>query len=229
MNVSIVIRSKNEERLIDEVLQQVFAQEFPETYEVIVLDSGSQDRTLDVVRSFPIRLEHLPAEKFTFGYALNYGASLANGDYVVFLSAHCLPCGHFWLSELLGPLKSNTQLVATYGRQVPQPGVNLFEEPELVAAYTLREDQTVRAPFSNANSAIRKEVLQHYPFDESIPTGEDFLWAYTLPEECRVQYVHSAAVFHSHPPTLRYWRQRWYSEGMMAAYLTQLYCVTDPW
>src|SRR5262249_33745764 len=135
MKVSVVIRSRNEECFIGAVLAEVFAQDYHAPYEVVVLDSGSQDRTLDIVRTFPARLEHLPAENFTFGYALNLGVRLAAGQYVVFLSAHCVPCNRSWLRELIQPLDDDLQVVATYGKQEPQQGVNPFEERELEAAY----------------------------------------------------------------------------------------------
>jgi rhamnosyltransferase len=228
MRVSIVIRSKNEEHFIGSVLQRVLEQEFTEQYEVIVLDSGSKDRTVEIVRGFPVRLEEIPTGEFTFGFALNHGASLAHGEYVVFLSAHCVPCSRSWLRELVTPFTNNALVVATYGRQKPIPGVNPFEERELEQSYTLQADNTVRASFSNANSAVRKSVWQDVPFDEETSSGEDFLWAYTLPAPYIIRYVHDASVFHSHPPLLRYWRRRWYEEGLMGQYLALRHKVPDP-
>lgn len=228
MKVSILIRSKNEERLIGPVLQQVLAQDFPEPYEVMVLDSGSQDRTVEIVRRFPVRLETIPAERFTFGSALNLGAALAQGEYVVFLSAHCLPREHLWLRALLAPFEGNPCVAASYGRQEPMPGVNPLEERGIEQAYTLRANNTVQASFSNANSAVRKCVWQDFPFDEEIASGEDFLWAYRLPSSYAIQYVHEASVFHSHPPLLRYWQRRWYEEGLMGQYLALRHGVPNP-
>jgi glycosyltransferase involved in cell wall biosynthesis len=228
MKASIVIRSKNEERFIGSVLQQVLEQEFADPYEVIVLDSGSQDRTLDIVRRFPVRLEMIPPEQFTFGAALNRGAVFARGEYVVFLSAHCVPCHRSWLQELTNPFAQDPLIAATYGRQEPIPGVNPIEEVALVQAYTLRADNTVRAHFSNANSAVRKRVWCHHPFDEEITSAEDFLWAYSLPAPYTIQYVHSAGVFHSHPPRLRYWWKRWYDDGLMVPYLARRYGAPGP-
>jgi len=228
MKASILIRSKNEERIIGSVLQRVLTQDFAEPYEIIVLDSGSQDRTVDIVRGFPVRLETIPARRFTFGSALNLGTSLARGEYVVFLSAHCMPRTRSWLQELTSPFANDPLVVATYGRQEPMPGVNPVEEQGLEQAYALRPDNTVRASFSNANSAVRKSVWQDFPFDEEISSGEDFLWASMLPAPYTIQYVHEASVFHSHPPLLRYWRRRWYEEGMMGQYLALRHGVPDP-
>ncbi|MBI3796941.1 MAG: glycosyltransferase family 2 protein [Deltaproteobacteria bacterium] len=225
MKAAIIIRSKNEERFIGSVLQRVLAQEFAEPYEVVVLDSGSQDHTCDIVRRFPVHLETIPPEQFTFGSALNRGARIMRGEYVVFLSAHCLPCDHRWLCELLTPLDLNPLVAATYGRQEPLQGVNRFEAMELERAFALREAKLVRAHFSNANSAVRRQILQDYPFDETILGGEDFLWSRLLPRPYTIQYVHTARVFHSHPPTFRYWRQRSYIEGLFVSYLERVYGI----
>jgi glycosyltransferase involved in cell wall biosynthesis len=229
MKASIVIRSKNEERFIGAVLQRVLAQEFAEPYEVVVLDSGSQDHTCEIVRSFPVHLETIPPEQFTFGSALNCGARIARGEYVVFLSAHCLPRDRRWLYELLAPLDLNPLVAATYGRQEPLQGVNRFEAIELEQAFALREGKPVRAHFSNANSAVRRQILQYHPFDETVSGGEDFLWSRLLPRPCTIQYVHTASVFHSHPPTFRYWRQRSYIEGLFISYLERVHGIPSLW
>ncbi len=228
MKVSIVIRSKNEERFIGAVLERVLEQEFADPYEVIVLDSGSHDRTLDIVRGFPVRLATMPPEQFTFGRALNHGTSLAIGEIVVFLSAHCVPRERTWLRELTAPLSNDAQVAATYGRQEPMPGVNPFEEIELERTFGPTADSAVLAHFSNANSAIRRHLVTQYPFDEVVSGGEDFLWAQGLPASYTVRYVATASVFHSHPPSLRYWRRRAYIEGLFMPYLAQR-GVANPW
>lgn len=228
MRASIVIRSKNEERFIGAVLDRVLAQEFADPYDVLVLDSGSQDRTLDIVRSFPVRLATMPPEQFTFGRALNQGTALTSGDIVAFLSAHCVPRERTWLRELTAPLTSDEQVAATYGRQEPMPGVNPFEEIELERTFGPTADSAVLAHFSNANSAIRRQLIIQYPFDEIVSGGEDFLWTRSLPSSYTVRYVAAASVFHSHPPSLRYWRRRAYIEGLLMPYLAQR-GIADPW
>ncbi|NOT56677.1 MAG: glycosyltransferase family 2 protein [Deltaproteobacteria bacterium] len=228
MKVSIVIRSKNEERFIGAVLKRVLEQKFTDPYEVIVLDSGSQDRTLDIVRGFPVRLATMAPEQFTFGRALNQGAALTSGDIVVFLSAHCVPRERTWLRELTAPLSNDAQVAATYGRQEPMPGVNPFEEIELERTFGPTADGAVLAHFSNANSAIRRHLVTQYPFDEEVTGGEDYLWAQGLPPSHTVRYVATASVFHSHPPSLRYWRRRAYIEGLFMPYLAQR-GIANPW
>ena len=110
MKASIVIRAKNEERFIGQVLEMVFAQKYEDPFEVIVLDSGSTDRTVAIAIQHPVRLHHIKAGEFTFGRGLNTGASLATGEYVVYLSAHCIPVDESWLALLTGPLDEDSEI-----------------------------------------------------------------------------------------------------------------------
>lgn len=228
MKVSIVIRSKNEEGFIGQVLEKVFSQDFREPFEVLVLDSGSADKTLQIVSRFPVRLYQTDLRAFTFGRALNYGASLAVGDYVVYLSAHCVPVNNQWLAKLIAPLEDEA-VVATFGRQEPVMGVNLIEELELSAVFPQDPDRPPMSIFSNANCAIRRWVIEKYPFDEEIPASEDFLWRKLLPEEMRSVYVSTASVYHSHPPSLRYWAGRFRINGECVQYLDRRLGIQYSW
>ena len=214
--VSIVIRSKNEEKFIGKVLEKIFSQKIDFSFEVIVIDSGSKDKTLEIGKKFPIRIYQIPARKFTFGYALNYGVKLSNGEYIVFLSAHAIPENDKWLKSLIVPLVKNENVLATYGKQKPVLGLNPLEEMELLAWFS---DKNPKCIFSNANCAIKKEILYKFPFDENILSSEDRLWALKLPAEFKIEYVPSASVFHSHHLSWKYWMKRFYIDGWSKQYM----------
>lgn len=228
MKASIVIRAKNEARFIGQTLEMVFAQKYDEPFEVIVLDSGSIDETVAIVSRYPVRLHQIRAEEFTFGRALNLGASLATGEHVVYLSAHCIPVAEDWLALLTTPLEQECA-IGSFGRQEPIKGVNPFEELELQAIFPERSDRPVMSIFSNANCAIKKAVLEKYPFDESIPFSEDYLWRRSLPEWMNTVYVPQASVYHSHPLSLRYWARRFELNGECVQYLDRVYGLSYSW
>lgn len=223
MKASIVIRSKDEARYIGEVLEQVFAQRYQEPYEVLLLDSGSRDDTVKIASKFPVTVYPMKPEEFTFGRALNRGAQLAKGDYVVFLSAHCTPVDQEWLARLLRPIEENSDVVATYGRQEPRRGVNPFEEMELDWIFPSDGSREPPVIFSSANCAIQGEILLRYPFDESSPWAEDYIWRKLLPKTHRSVYVPSASVYHTHPLNLGYWAARFQRDGELIPYLFRTY------
>jgi glycosyltransferase involved in cell wall biosynthesis len=227
--ISIIIRSKNEERYIGQALSAILQQDIDLCFEVIVIDSGSTDRTLDIVRRQGVRLYEIDARQFTYGRALNYGASLAHGEYLINLSAHCIPTNSAWMTRLVSCLRSDGRIAATYGGQVPIKGINPFEERSLLAAFTPDEKGRIRPPFSNANCAIRKEIWQDYPFDEKASFAEDFIWSQMLPKVHEIRYVADAAVYHTHPLRLRYWAKRSYDNGMFVQYLNHVYGLQYRW
>ena len=210
--ISIIIRSKNEERYIGQVLDGIFSQKIDIPFEVIVIDSGSTDRTLEILTGYDIRLFCIPAESFTFGYALNYGAERADGNIICNLSAHCIPVNNLWLKELILPIK-NSSCQATFGRQVPIKGVNALEEVELKKLFPESHNIIGRVPFSNANCAFLKELWQEMKFDEKLPSWEDYLWYLLLNNKYKFYYCPAAAVYHSHPFSIKYIVKRAYNDG----------------
>lgn len=223
-NISIIIRTKNEERFLAQTLTAIFNQDIELPFEVIIIDSGSTDRTLEIVRQFDVRLYEIEPDKFTFGHALNYGSGLALGEYIVYLSAHCIPLDSKWVANLLEPLQSDPSIAATYGNQVPIKGVNPFEEQSLISGFG-----NGKAHFSNANCAIRKRAWGKYPFDEKVSFSEDFIWSQVLPFKYKIKYVPTAAVYHSHPFTFRYWAKRHYDSGLADQYMMYFYGFEPIW
>ena len=222
--VSVVIRCRNEVRHLGPVLGAVLAQQGAPPFEVVALDSGSRDGTLDLLARHPVRVEHL--EGFTFGRALNRGAALARGELVVFLSAHCRPLDPRWLAALVAPF-AEPAVVATFGRQAPVPGVNPIEAIALARNFPPAPPAGVL--FSNANGALRRAAVLARPFDEEIPAAEDHLWACGVGADERIAYVPGAAVAHSHPMTGREWRFRFYINGLAAEYARRRRGVELPW
>lgn len=228
-DISIIIRTKNEERLIGRTLAAIYQQDIDIPFEVVVVDSESTDRTLEIVRGHPVRLHEIKGSEFSYGRALNLGARLAKGQYLINLSAHCIPTDKRWIANLLNDLRADPGIAATYGGQVPIKGLNPFEERSLLAVFTPGNDGKIRSPFSNSNCAIRKEVWENFPFDEKASFAEDFIWSQMLPKEHGIRYVPEAAVYHSHPLRLKFWAKRSYDNGVLAQYIQCVYGLQYLW
>jgi len=227
--ISIIIRSKNEERFIGRALSAIFQQDIDLPCEVILIDSGSTDRTLEIGRRYSVHLYEIDNREFTYGRALNYGASLARGQYLISLSAHCIPTNTAWMGRLVSYLRTDSTIAATYGGQVPIKGLNPFEERSLMAVFKPDHKGVIGAPFSNANCAIRKDIWERYPFDEKASFAEDFIWSQMLPKEHKIKYVPEAAVYHTHPLHFKFWSRRSYDNGVFVQYLEHVYGLQYKW
>jgi glycosyltransferase involved in cell wall biosynthesis len=223
--VSIVIRCRDEAASLGPVLDTIFAQGGTPDFEVIALDSGSRDDTLGMLARYPVRVERAATDRFSYGRALNRGAALARGPIVAYISAHCRPLTARWLAALVEPF-ADRGVVATFGRQVPVPGVNPIEAIATARNFPPQPPAGVR--FSTANGAVRRQAVLARPFDEEVAIAEDHLWACGV-SEGELVYVPEAAVGHSHPMTLAHWRSRFYAHGLASQYARCRLGVELPW
>ncbi len=199
VDVSIIIRSYNEEAFIGKTLSKVFSQE-GFSGEVIIIDSESTDATREIALQHPVRLFSVQKSAFSYGAALNLGARLARGRVIVNLSAHAVPAHNTWLKELTAPL-TDSKIAGVYGRELPIDGWNgYFEAKILQDAFGLKPTLSRDNPFfSNANAAMPRTLILDAPFDEHIGWGEDSLWAREMQRRgLAISYRPDAAVYHSH-------------------------------
>ncbi len=195
--VSIIIRTRNEESWVGHCLDMVFKQDHPD-FEVIVVDNESADYTLEVVRRYPVK-EVLTIRDYRPGRALNLGIRASNGVYLAFLSAHCIPKDERWLAALLGGF-SDPSIAGVYGRQLPLVFSPALDKRDLLTIFGLdRRVQTKDHFFHNANSMVRRDVWERYPFDETLTNIEDRHWGKQVIEAgFRLAYEPDAAVYHHH-------------------------------
>ncbi|MEZ5550334.1 MAG: alcohol dehydrogenase catalytic domain-containing protein [Pseudomonadales bacterium] len=217
---TIVIRSFNEERWLPEVFQSLKDQSY-QNFEVVLVDSGSVDRSREIAQSFGARIVRLRSEDFTFGHSLNLGCQVATGKFVAILSAHAIPANIHWLNSLIDPLR-DPETAMVFGSQ---RGHELSKFPEFVdfertfpfSPMVVDEDH----PFANnANSAVKKICWEQYEFDEGLPGLEDIDWAkHWIERGMKVSYQPDATVIHVHTESWEQVRRRYYREAMAARWV----------
>lgn len=195
--VSIIIRTKNEERWISQCLRGVFSQDY-KNFEVIIIDNESNDRTLEKARQFDVR-HIITCKDYLPGKALNIGIKESRGDYVVCLSGHCIPVNDRWLINLLNNF-DDKKVAGVYGRQEAMAFTSYADKRDLALIFGLdRKVQLKDSFFHNANSMIRKDIWKAIPFDETVTNIEDRVWAQkVLQKGYKMIYEPQASVYHHH-------------------------------
>ena len=210
--VSILIRTKNEDKYIGKTLSVLFSQTF-KNFEVIIVDSGSTDKTLEIAGGHPVKIHKIKPEEFTWGYALNYGFRKAEGEYVVCLSAHALPLSDRWLETLVADFDDD-KVAAVTSNMLPMPDCNPFDRRGMLKKYNIKKQELFEGPpfiFSNSCSAIRKSVWEKIHFDESLLAVEEEDWARKVRRiNYKIIYEPGAKVYHSHNESLRQIYKRHY-------------------
>ena len=219
VGVSVVVRTKNEASHLGQVLETVAAQTLAD-HEVIVVDSGSTDRTLEIAHSFQVRLIEISPDQFTYGRALNLGFDQARGEFVACLSAHAVPASTNWL-ETLAKNFLDPRVAGVYGRHLPLPDCHPLDARAIHRRYP--ERKRVQADvdfFSNSNSMIRRSIWVHQPFDETLPASEDYLWAREVQRRALlIVYEPFASVYHSHDETYEQMYKRMFAIARAMAVL----------
>jgi rhamnosyltransferase len=196
--VSIIIRTKNEERWIGHCLAMVFKQDFKD-FEVILVDNASADHTVEVAKRYPLA-RVITIDKFRPGHALNEGIRASQGRFIVCLSAHCVPRGGDWLSTLLANFANDPLLAGVYGRQLPVSFTDSLDKRDLLIVFG--QDRRVQVKdyfFHNANSMLRRDVWDRFPFDEEVTNIEDRVWGKAVTSAgLHIIYDPEAAVYHHH-------------------------------
>lgn len=212
--VSVVVRSFNEEEHIGRLLSGLMKQQRPPD-QIVVVDSGSTDATLAIASHYPVDIEHIDPEEFSFGRSLNVGCRAATGDVIVIASAHVYPVYDSWLTELTAPFADPDTALA-YGRQIGNERTKYSEQRVLARWFPPVSDPHQNHAFSNnANAAIRRSLWAEQPYDEELTGLEDLDWAKkALEKGCRIAYVATAPVVHAHDETWGQLVNRYRREAM---------------
>lgn len=220
IEVSILILTKDAEANIHRTLSMILNQKIKEKIEVTVIDSGSRDRTIEIIKSFAdVRLVQRRSEEFGHGRTRNLAGRMGKGKYLVFLNGDAVPKDKYWLSRLLDNFEQDEKVVAVYSRHLPKKNCHIYMALQILDGMGpvkkicnfsyLSDDDRQRhmlslIRFSTVSCAIRKEIWDKMPFTENLPHGEDQEWAKRMLEMgYTIIYEPTSIVFHSHNYSLR--------------------------
>jgi len=195
--ISIIIRTKNEERWILKCIKAIQDQTF-KNFEIIIVDNKSSDKTIEKAKLCGVK-KIISIENYLPGLALNAGIRKSSGDFIVCLSAHCIPKNDNWLIKLLKNFKDE-KVAGVYGRQIPMEFSKDTDKRDLFLVFGLdKKIQIKDSFFHNANSMIRKKIWKKINFDENISNIEDRIWGQeVIKKGYKLIYEPEASAYHYH-------------------------------
>jgi Glycosyl transferase family 2 len=190
--ISVVIPVKNGGLTIEAALQGLLAQTLADRTEIIVIDSGSRDDTLDIVRRYPVTVHEIPAAEFNHGATRNLGVKMARGDFVVMTVQDAAPADTHWLATMLRHF-DDPEVAGVCGKQItthdldknPMEWHRPMGEPQVSRLqFACRRDyealpghaRMAASAWDDVTAMYRKSVLLDLPFRTTM-FGEDFFWA----------------------------------------------------
>lgn len=233
MRATVVIPTYNGETYLEAILTAVESQQIEGTFEVLVIDSGSTDSTLEIIAAHPaVRLHQIPNSEFGHGKTRNLAAQLAAGEFVVYLTHDAIPADEFWLAEMLEPFARFPDVEAVMGRQAPRAdcvpilkyeiqrvfstqgpefGTAIFYE---TPAFDRRPDYRMPARFySDVNSAARRSFLTEVIPYQDVAYAEDQLFGQDVLAAGKSKaYASRGTVIHSNDLTYSEYKKRLFDE-----------------
>jgi rhamnosyltransferase len=233
-DVTVIIPTFNGEKYLERVLDAVESQDYDGNVEILIIDSGSTDNTLEIISKHPlVRLVEIDHEDFGHGKTRNLAATLAQGTYLAYLSHDAIPTDPHWLRNLIEPLDTQgLNCAGVVGKHIPRPGCQPLLKYGIQGVFrACGPDQTVTIVdgsqkstddmsdgelfYSDVNSATRKEFLlktiayQDVDYSEDLAFARDFLRA-----GYKKAYMPSAVVEHSNDVTYKEFGKRVFDETL---------------
>ncbi|MGN0438898.1 MAG: glycosyltransferase family 2 protein [Lachnospiraceae bacterium] len=112
-SVSVIYPTKNGGALFEQSIQSIISQLCIGNIEVIVVDSGSSDDTMNIARFLGAKVIEIQPEDFSHSYARNLGAKHATGEYLLFMTQDAIPTDDLWLYRLITPLMEGKVVAAS--------------------------------------------------------------------------------------------------------------------
>ncbi|MFN5833345.1 MAG: glycosyltransferase [Akkermansiaceae bacterium] len=218
--VTVVMRSFNEAWAIGDSIREVFNQDFTGSIELIVIDSGSSDRSIEIIRQDGrARLIEIPLGTYVPGPVLNMGAREASHDWIVYLNADAKPVGRDWLSNLLRPCLDDPKFGAAFSRQIPRPDCQAVFAHDYDRCFGLeRESKNWDHFFSMVSCVTHRSVLAKVPIREDLQYAEDDEWTRRLiAAGYHVIYAIESLAMHSHNYTLKQTYKRAFGDAKAMA------------
>jgi len=172
--------------------------------EVIILDTGSRDRSLEVISRYKSHFKHFRVmyyhrSSFSFGMARNFLVQHAQGRYICFLSSDLRIVSKDFLPQFYNKL-SIAKVVAVYGKQVAKKEHKLYYQFELYSKFWYLENARSHKEnifLSNVFACYNRDYLLHNQFIEG--GGEDiYMGGQIIRDGLRIEYIPNSIVIHSH-------------------------------
>lgn len=205
--VSVVLPTLNGAATLPALLSALARAGRRQPLEIVAIDSGSRDATVELLRAAGATVLDLGGRPFGHASARNRAAAAARGEVLLYVTQDVEPVGEMWLDVLLDAL-APTGVAGVFGRQIPRGASP--EEAFMVTANYGAEPRTLTpadlgAPFgpgatwfSHAFGAAKRAVWEVVPIPE-IVMSEDQAWARdVLRAGQSLRYVPEAAAYHGH-------------------------------
>ena len=188
---SIIIPTKNGEKTLQRALESWLNQTLSNQTEIIIIDSGSTDNTLKIVRQYPVRIFTIRPEEFSHSQTRNYAVTLSRGKFILMTVQDAWASSNKLLEKALQHFNDEQTMAIAGSQAVPkeldknplqwyrpisQPRTTFYQfKPEEFEQLSPEKKLAV-SRLDDVCAFYRKTALLELPFPKT-EFAEDILWA----------------------------------------------------
>ncbi len=202
MTVSVIVPVRDGARYLAELLDAARAQE-PD--EILVIDSGSRDGSVEIARAGGARVIEIDPQDFAHGRTRNFAAEQATGDVLAFLTQDATPAPG-WLAAHLAALELDPRVGVSFGPHLPRPDTSPMiarELTEFFASFAPDGEPALQGPgdepfLSNVNACYRRACWEEIRFRDVAYSEDQAFGRDALAAGWLKVYAPGAGVLHAH-------------------------------
>ena len=221
--VSVVIPTYNAGDAFETLLQKLLAQKKVRMIEIVAVDSGSTDKTVEYCKKYGVKLIEIPNKEFSHSYARNLGAKMAKGEILIFMTQDACPIDKYWVHEMINPIASGEAVAVSckehcnadidlYYRCVSEnhakfqgiffgDKLNVFDSKD--DALTLRKKASLNDVSCSIRSDIFGKYLYRFEYAEDLDMGIRL-----LKDGYAIKLINATSVVHGHNRPAGYYMKR---------------------
>lgn len=228
VKVSIVIPTYNPGNQFKSLLSMLKGQGGIKEVEIIVVDSGSSDETVDICEYFDVKTIQISQEEFSHSYARNLGAEKAEGDYILFMTQDAEPTDSAWLYRLISVMEEHKVVAASPAETDNGKGDLKYlvdswnhdkylgiEQGDKISSYDENmsvEEVRKNAQLTDISCVVRRNIFEKYKYEGDF--AEDLrLGLHLIKAGYEIAQLGSVKVKHTHRRPSGYWMKRVYVDS----------------
>jgi len=237
-SVSVIIPTKNAGHDFDYVLNKISKQMGIQETEIVIVDSGSTDETLEIAEKYHANIIRIKPEEFDHGKTRNLGASHAKGQYILFTTQDALFASNMLIHDMVVFLQKDEKIAAVTCRQIPRSDADFMacfqvwshycrflniDSDKIVSAKNLNispHEKRKMANLSDSCCCMKRDLFLRYLY--KVNFAEDLeLGLRLLSDGNKLAYMYSVAIIHSHNRPAAYFFKANYTDFKLVSQILE--------
>lgn len=223
--ISVIIPTYNGEKTLEKLLYKIRNQINKKDIEIIAIDSGSTDNTIDILHKYKVKITEINNASFTHSFARNLGYEKSCGNILLFMTQDAIPSSNDWVLKMTDPIIKKEVVAVCCKEQCPS-NIDLYYKCasyyhsnyigyDKVSYYSESyntDELRKNANLNDVATAVSRDIFSmfkyRYDFAEDLDLGIRL-----IKSGYRIKFISNPVILHGHNRNIDYYFRRSLAEG----------------